>query len=148
MGERKYVTGDTPASDMFYNAVSGFGVGSDDLTCDFCGRLHLCPDNEYSDRDDEDRASFREFCESEKAKNPDGVILHPGIDSITGHTIDGRLYVDDCPCNSLYKYEQFIWNERNTIRNYLKVRIEAEKKWAEQEHLLNIVAGIATGEPK
>jgi hypothetical protein len=58
--------------------------------------------------------------------------------------LDGMLFVNGCPgCNSrLAKYEHFIWNNRQVIRDYLRVRIEQEKRWADQEHMLNIVAGI------
>jgi hypothetical protein len=58
--------------------------------------------------------------------------------------IDGQLFVYDCDgCKTkLLKYEKFIWNNRDTIRRYLKTRIDQEKSWAEQEHMLNTLAGI------
>ena len=58
--------------------------------------------------------------------------------------IDGQLFVYDCDgCKTkLARYENFIWQNRDNIRRYLKVRIDQEKAWADQEHLLNTLAGI------
>ena len=53
--------------------------------------------------------------------------------------MDGQLFVYDCEgCKTkLLKYENFIWKNRDTIRRYLKMRIDQEKAWADQEDLLN-----------
>jgi len=58
--------------------------------------------------------------------------------------IDGQHFVYDCEgCKTtLARYENFIWNNKDTIRRYLKTRIDQEKAWAEQQHLLNILADI------
>lgn len=58
--------------------------------------------------------------------------------------LGGRIFVKDCKgCEQrLLKYEQFIWHNRDTIRRYLKIRIDQKKAWADQEHLLNILADI------
>ena len=55
--------------------------------------------------------------------------------------LDGQLFVDDCDgcAEKLGKYERFIWANRDHIRKYLKTRIDQEKAWADQEHLLNIL---------
>lgn len=139
----KYKTDIDKPSDMFINAMSEGGAGNDELECGWCGRLHLCPDNEYADRDDEDRKDFKEYCEDEHKKNPEGVILHYGYDAVEGKELNGILFITDCPCNGLSRFEKFIWNNRNTVRNYLKVRIEQEHQWAAQELTLNKLTGIS-----
>ena len=48
-------------------------------------------------------------------------------------SIDGRQYVADCPCAKLARYEQFIWNHRMQIAEYLKKRSEKEFKKAEAD---------------
>ncbi len=42
----------------------------------------------------------------------------------------------------LARYERFIWSNRDSIRRYLKTRIDQEKMWADQEASLNVLAGI------
>jgi hypothetical protein len=128
-------------SEMFLDAFT-HGVGSDEMTCDFCGKLHLCPDNDYADRDIDDKQSFREWCEAEKKLAPDKVTLHYNVDSVMGHDLAGRVFVVECDCDGPAKYENFIWAERDIIRRYLKIRIDQELKWAESERLLNVLAGI------
>lgn len=58
--------------------------------------------------------------------------------------LGGLIFVQDCTgCGErLLKYENFIWNNRDTIRRYLKTRIDQEKAWADQEDLLNKLAGF------
>jgi len=51
-------------------------------------------------------------------------------------------FVDDCPCNGITRYETFIWNERATIREYLKNRVDQEYQWAQEEKTLNVLAGF------
>ena len=58
--------------------------------------------------------------------------------------LDALIFVNDCEgCQKkLLRYERFIWNNRDTIRRYLKTRIDQEKMWADQEASLNVLAGI------
>jgi hypothetical protein len=58
--------------------------------------------------------------------------------------LDGQVFVYECDgCKTkLAKYERFIWENRDNIRRYLKTRIDQEKAWADQEHLLNTLANI------
>lgn len=128
---------DKAPSDMFVNALSGFGVGSAVIECGFCGREHLCPDSHYENDND----NWKENCEESYKENPDNVVLHYDTDSISAQEINGTMFVIGCPCNGLYRYEQFIWEERDTIRNYLKARIEQEYQWAQQELTKNRLVG-------
>lgn len=129
-------------SEMFVRSLSEGGSGDCELECGWCGRLHLCPDNEYVERDEEDRKSFKEYCESEYKRNPDGTVLHYGYDSVSAKYLNDILFVSDCPCNGLTRFENFIWNNKDTIRTYLKCRIDQEYKWAEEQHTLNKLKGI------
>jgi len=56
--------------------------------------------------------------------------------------LGGNFFVEGCSgCEErLGKYERFIWNNRDTIRRYLKTRVDQEKAWADQEHMLNTLA--------
>lgn len=139
---------DKKPSDMFINALSGYGVGSDNLECGWCGREHLCPDTDYNHYDDDECSAeesmfrYRQYCEEEYKKRPNEVVLHYDVDGISAQEMNGIMFVLGCPCNGLYRYEQFIWENKDTIRNYLKVRIEQEYEWAEQQLTLNKLAGI------
>lgn len=139
---------DTPPSDMFVNALSGFGIGSDSIECGWCGREHLCPDTYYNHYDDdectaeESMVRYRAYCEEQQRQNPDKVVLHYDCDSISAQELNGIMFVIGCPCNGLYRYENFIWENKDTIRRYLKDRIEQEHRWAEEQLTLNKLAGI------
>jgi hypothetical protein len=133
---KKYKIDDIKPSEMFLNSLSGYGVGSSSLTCEYCGREHLCPDAEYESEE------WKEYCHTEHKGNPDGIILHYDCDSISAHQMNGTLFVIDCRCNGLGKYEQYIWDHKDTIRSYFQVRIEQEAKWAEEQLTLNKLAGI------
>jgi hypothetical protein len=65
-------------------------------------------------------------------------------DSFDYIELNGQLFVYECDgcAKKLFKYEQFIWNNRDTIRRYLKIRIDQEKMWADHEKTLNVIAGI------
>ena len=58
--------------------------------------------------------------------------------------LGGMLFVYECEgcAKSLLKYEKFIWSNRRLIREYLRIRVDQEKAWADQEEVLNVLAGI------
>lgn len=146
---KEYRKDDEKPSDMFINALSGFGIGSNDIECGWCGRQHFCPDTDYSHYDDdectleESRDRYRAYCEEERKKNPEGIVLHYDCDSVSAQELNGIHFVIDCPCNGLTRYEKFIWAEKNTIRKYLKDRIEQEYQWAEEQLTINVLLGIS-----
>ena len=54
------------------------------------------------------------YCEEEK-KDPDGVIIDYEDDFVHAKEIDGKTFVAGCPCNGLTRYENWIWNNRDSI---------------------------------
>lgn len=102
------------ASDIMWDA--GMGGGGPWVSCG-CGIDHSIPEEEF---------------------------VENGYQGFYYIELDNQLFVTDCEgCNKrLAKYENFIWKNRDTIRRYLKTRIDQEKAWAEQEHIKNILAGI------
>ena len=144
MTKKEYRKDDTPPSDMFLDAMSEMGGGSDEVECGWCGRTHFAPDAEWHERDDDDQGKgWKEYCEDSHKKNPDGVVLHYDCDGISYREFNGINFVLTCPCNGLTRYENFIWGHKDTIRNYLKVRIEHEYQLAQQQLTLNKLAGIS-----
>jgi hypothetical protein len=107
---------DGTASDMMWDA--GRGGYSSWVHCD-CGKEWNPP----ADLDEDDPA---------------------GDDWFRYTEIEGRTFVADCAecCVKLARYEQWIWNNRDIIRDYLSIRVNQQLKWAEQEKLLNDIAGI------
>lgn len=108
----QYIKLDDKATDMMWDA--GQGGGGPWVHCS-CGIDHSRTDEEF-----EEIGGYRYI------------------------ELGGLVFVEDCDgCQKhLLKYENFIWNNRDTIRRYLKIRIDQEKAWADQEDLLNKLAGI------
>jgi len=105
---------DHRASDMMWDA--GLGGGGPWVHCS-CGQDHSMADDESEE---------------------DG---YQGFGYIE---MNGLQFVHGCPgCDEkLARYERFIWSNRDHIRRYLGIRIDQEKSWADQEKLLNDLAGI------
>lgn len=135
----KYAVSEKKPSRMFLKSLRGGGASS--VHCN-CGRTHYAPSNLYNSDDKEDYDNMLKDCLEEQRKYPEGVVIDYENDFIEAKDIDGRTFVVDCPCNGLRKYEEWIWNNRHIIRDYLKLRVEQEAKWAEQEVVLNKLAGI------
>lgn len=128
---------DGTTSKMFYDAQER-AYGGVYTECR-CGIQHFAVDSRYM-YDNEDEFSV-------PPETNDGgfpVKHHHDCDSVGHFEFLGQNFVYGCDGCSKYlrRYEDFIWAERDTIRNYLKIRIEQEKNWADQEHLKNILAGI------
>ena len=126
-------------SRMFVDALRGGGASS--VYC-MCGRQHYAPENLLDSEDETDYPNMLADVMAEQEKDPDGVIIHRDTDFVYAKDIGDRTYVVDCPCNGLRKYEEFIWENRDSIRTYLKARVEQEARWAEQELIKNKLAGL------
>jgi hypothetical protein len=127
-------------SDFFVSTLNG--GGGVHITCQ-CGIEHYCPETMYSSdyEDEETMPSWQEHCEKHKLDDPDGVMLHYGYDSVSYNEIDGKAFVYSCSCynDGLAKYENWIWENRDILRKYLKARVDHEFKLAEHEKTMNIL---------
>lgn len=124
-------------SEMFYDAQER-AYGGVYVECR-CGTQHYAVDSRYRYSWEDDIEIPKETDEGDyKVKH------HHDCDSVGHFEFIGQQFVYGCDECSKYlrRYEDFIWAERDTIRNYLKIRIDQEKKWADQEHLKNVLAGI------
>ena len=110
------------ASEMFWDSLRG--GASSWITCS-CGKDWNPPSSitNFHDNavDDEDDFEWYRYVE-----------------------LEGKTFVQDCDecCTKLARYEQWIWNNRNDIREYLRIRVNEELKWAEYEKELNILASV------
>jgi hypothetical protein len=145
----KYPKNEKKPSKMFLNALQG--GGSHHMTCGYCGREHYCPDSDsvwegdihLGGTDPGDRPEYLADALGHQAKDPEGAIIHYNVDCVTTKDLVGIAFVEDCPCNGLRKYEEFIWSNRDSIRRYLKARVDQEAIWTEQERTKNKLAGIS-----
>lgn len=127
---------DSTASEMFYDAQER-AYGGVYTECR-CGIQHYAADSRYLYEYDGKEIPD----ETDEGTFP--VKHHYDCDSIGHFEFIGQNFVYGCDGCSKYlrRYEDFIWAERDTIRNYLRIRIDQERKWADQEHLKNVLAGI------
>lgn len=105
----------TAPSEMFLDSL--YGGGGPVVDCQ-CGTEHLAEGYDGENSDDV-------YCYEYKELN-------------------GLTFVLECEgcMKKLAVYEQFMWNDRDSIRRYLKTRVDQELKWAEHEKLQNVLAGI------
>lgn len=126
-------------SDFFTNTLHG--GGGVHITCQ-CGAEHYCPDTMFREDQESDLIpSWPDHCEQHKLDDPEHVMLHYGYDTVTYSEIDGKAFVYGCECYNvgLAKYENWIWNNRDIIRPYLKARVDHEYKIAQHEKTLNLL---------
>ena len=136
---KKYPVNQKKPSKMFVNSLHG-GGGSQ-ANC-HCGRVHYAPGNLRDSSDEDDYQNMLNSCLEEQRVDPEGVVIEYNDDFIHYKELNGILFVVDCPCNGLRRYEDFIWNNRDVFRDYLKIRVEREHEWAQQELVKNKLAGI------
>lgn len=143
---KKYPVNDNKPSVLFLRTLSGGGARS--MSCGNCGREHFATyvsegyggGDEFDD--EESWAYYKNEAEEALKECPEGVIIHEDDSFVECKDIGGISFVVDCPCNGLYKYEQFIWNNRNSIRDYIYERVKEEYELAQQELTRNKLAGI------
>jgi hypothetical protein len=99
------------------------------FTC-HCGRTHFEDRECAGDWDNSELEGLREAFH----RDPDKTIACAY--SVTYATINGREYVLGCPCNGLRVYEDFLWNHRRGIAEYLAARAVDQKAAAELDHAL------------
>ena len=123
----QYTLPDDIASDMFLDSRRE-AVGTLYMTC-YCGIMHYATRQRYD-------VTVNFPLESDKVKH------HDDADYIISYEIDNKFFVMGCrTCDSYQKkYENFIWEHRDLIQNYLKIRSDQEKKWTEQEKLKKMLS--------
>ena len=102
------------ASELFVRAFSNCGTICG--TCD-CGVTHFaafCPE----DFDPQELQSLRD----KSRLQPDKFKEHDCSSLVVVH-IDGKQFVDGCACGKLRVYEDWIWNYRDQIAQYLMTRL-------------------------
>jgi hypothetical protein len=117
--KRKY---DGPkVSDAFVNSLSGGGATA--INCSYCDREHIAIDSsnihdEYVCHLDETVPDLEKMA----AEDPDSYIIVRDVDCIHYVMINEMAFPDDCPCNGLARYEEFIWDNRDRWFSYYAVR--------------------------
>lgn len=106
------------ASKHMFDAF-GLGVGSPSIEC-ICGRTHYAPDSGCVDA-----AECAEMHDHAR-RAPKGVVMHPGDDGMSAKAVNGATVVPDCECGWFAKFETLIWNERERILRYYKLRRDAD----------------------
>jgi hypothetical protein len=92
--------------------------------------------------DSEEYEDYLKYALSAKVKNPDSVLIHYDVDFVAAKNLHGIAFVLECPCNGLSKYEEFIWNNKEEIEAYLKVRTAQEIQWAQEQLSVNKLKGV------
>ena len=115
----------------FANAV--MQGGSLVASCDFCGTTYFATYNESDYADDDEDSGQSQLEELRKlARDPKNKYVEWGdVDSISHGMLDGREYVYACDCKAAAAYEQFVWNHRYSIADFLKKRAAEETSKAE-----------------
>jgi hypothetical protein len=108
-------------SDAFRNTLVGGGATA--VTCSYCDREHIAIDSSniydnYVSHLDEKV----EDIERKAAEDPDTYVIVRDVDFIHYVDINGMDFPDDCPCNGLARYEEFIWDNRERWFSYYAVR--------------------------
>lgn len=99
-------------SDEFFDALHH--DGSICRQC-HCGRTHFASWDSGFDEGE------LEKLQASAEKEPDKYIDHIST-SISVARIDGKEFVYECPCDGLFRYEQFIWTYREQILDYFIAR--------------------------
>ena len=123
--EKPKVFSDEPCSDDFLRIFTH--QASSVIDCQACGRVHFYdPGHPTSNFD----TGEYEKLKAEQEKDPDRYMSQ--VDDSTPWIIFyGRQIVLDCPCNYARRVEDFFWENRHDIAEYLKVRANMEKRWAD-----------------
>lgn len=94
------------------------------MECSMCGRNHYALFSPYFEPGE------LEAFQERHANDPDAYIevqaecVHYGI-------VQNSIVPDDCPCNGLRSYEDFMWSERDMWASYLMARKLAAQQEAD-----------------
>lgn len=117
------------ASEAFSEAASG--IGGPSINCS-CGIDHVAIHNDFYTSGD---GTLPKESKS---------VVHHDYEFVSSFELNNHVIVRDCEgcMKTAKRYEDFIWEHRDHIREYLKIRIDTEKSWSDQEHMKNILCGI------
>lgn len=96
-----------------------------------CGRTHFATDSPYLEP--EELENLIHLAE----QKPDAYIQSEG-ECIHYSAIQGHAIPDDCPCNGLTKYENFMWEYRGLWASYLMARKLEAQNLADSIHVPNL----------
>lgn len=121
------------ASKLFDTAFfSGVSSGSPYQRCGFCGITHVA---NLEALDEEEEKELR----AEIKKNPEKFNVDEHYDFVSWAWFNGVECVRGCECNTLDKYEEFIWDHRTQIMNYIQARLlKARDEVKEQLDMLGM----------
>lgn len=121
-------------SEEFWNVLCH--GGSIRATCEFCGITYF-----IDDPTDYDEGELEDLQAKQKLYPNKFITLEyePSLGNI-----DGKQAVRECPCNSVRKYEDFIWDNRYLIADYLTERTKKEEKEAKENSKLAKMVNQAT----
>ena len=100
--------------------------GSLVIDCGFCNRTHFGNAIAFFEE-----GEYEDLC-NKAHDEPDRYIEHD-YDDVGWGMLDGKVGVIDCQCESLKRYEDFIWENRRLIATYLKAKTERMKKDANRD---------------
>lgn len=123
------------ASEEFEHAFRA-GMGTTSARCEVCGvYVFASSDNSLGWEPGE-----LDALKKKAAANPDKYQELDMCDGVSLGQINGLQFVMDHGCEKLYKYENFIWGDRQRIAEYIKKRTADQK--AEQEHDEELLKGL------
>lgn len=102
--------------ELFIASFAG-GAGTF-VECDRCKRTHIAIDSHDLCNADEDRSSLEnKYWELSKEENSK-VVIHEGVDWVNYRMIDGMVIPDECECQGIARYKQFVDRNIDAIRTY------------------------------
>lgn len=104
-----------------FQAAIGCWGSSPVENCECCGRVNFAADS-----DGFDEGELADLLAKQK-KEPDKFISHD-CSGIAHCVILGDEYVWDCPCQAFVKLEARIWDHRDLLVKYIKLRAQAIKE--------------------
>ena len=112
-------------SEEFADALFSAGTYCS-AVCDLCGRTHFC-NEDYGEWTDEldDKTYFNKLMAGLESE-PDKYVICDY--TIRFGTFDGKHVVEACPCGKLKTYEDWLWQRRDMILEYLTSRYQKMNK--------------------
>lgn len=89
-----------------------------------CGRTHFATNDEGADFDPGELEQLR----ADAKKEPTAYLEDPTNDSIGVAWFNGENHVWNCPCKSLERIENLLWQNREAFTRYYRIRAEREMR--------------------